>query len=150
MGCIINYSSHNLILRQSGLIHYLFGVILLRRFIQSSSSESSCNTFGGQSSAAVLRPHGNVQNVGSNPAAARNENQTLGTPLQKVAQWSGQDLSGRPAVVSELWAMSNTCPWNRLNIIILSYPTYYIPHSCHGKRRLTISIQFSLLVVANQ
>ena len=39
------------------------------------------------------RPHGNVHDVGSNPAATRNENQTLGTPLHKVAQWSGQDLS---------------------------------------------------------
>ena len=38
-----------------------------------------------------------VQDVGSNPAGARNQNQTLGTPLQKVAQWSGQNLSGRPA-----------------------------------------------------
>ena len=53
---------------------------------------------GGQSSAAVTRPHGNIQDVGSNPAGARNGNQTLGTPLQKVAQCSGQDLSGRSAM----------------------------------------------------
>ena len=53
---------------------------------------------GGQSSTAVRRPHGDVQDVGSNPAGARNENQTLGTPLQKVAQWSVRDLSGRPAM----------------------------------------------------
>ena len=46
----------------------------------------------------VTHPHGNVQDVGSNPAGARNENQTLGTPLQKVAQWFGQDLSGRPTM----------------------------------------------------
>ena len=49
----------------------------------------------------VTRPHGNAQDVGSNPAAARNEKRTSGTPLQKVAQWSGQDLSGRP-VMSKL------------------------------------------------
>ena len=47
----------------------------------------------GQSSAAVTRPHGNVHDVGSNPAAARKENQTLGTPLQKVAQWSEHRIS---------------------------------------------------------
>ena len=39
-----------------------------------------------------------VQDMGSNPAGDRNENQTLGDPPQKVAQWSGQDLSGRPAM----------------------------------------------------
>ena len=37
-------------------------------------------SFGGQSSTAVPRRHGNVQEVGSNPAGARNENQTLGDP----------------------------------------------------------------------
>ena len=47
-----------------------------------------------KSGAAGTRPHGNVQNS----AAARNKNQTLRTPLQKVAQGSGQDLSGRPAM----------------------------------------------------
>ena len=56
------------------------------------------NVMGGKNGATVTRPHGNVQDVGSNPAVSRNENQTLGTPLQKVAQWSGQDLSGRPAM----------------------------------------------------
>ena len=45
-----------------------------------------------------MRPPRNDKDVGSNPAATRNENQTLGTPLQKVAQWSGQDLSGRPVM----------------------------------------------------
>ena len=35
----------------------------------------------GQSVAVVRRPHGNHQDVGSNPATARNENQTLGDPL---------------------------------------------------------------------
>ena len=54
---------------------------------------------GGQSSAAVPCPHGNDQDVGSNPAAARNERQISGDPLhRKVAQWSGQDLSGRLAM----------------------------------------------------
>ena len=53
---------------------------------------------GAQSGEAVTCLHGNVHDVGSNPAATRNENQTLGTPLQKVAQWSGQDLSGRPVM----------------------------------------------------
>ena len=38
---------------------------------------------GGQSGAAVTRPHGNHQDVGSNPATARNENQTLGDPLHR-------------------------------------------------------------------
>ena len=46
--------------------------------------------FGGQSGAVVARPHGNTQDVGSNPAVTRKENQTLGTPLQKVAQWSNR------------------------------------------------------------
>ena len=44
---------------------------------------------------AVTRPYGNVHDVSSNPAAARNEKWTLGTSLQTVAQWSRQDLSGR-------------------------------------------------------
>ena len=38
---------------------------------------------GGQSGAAVTRLHGNHQDVGSNPATARNENQTLGDPLHR-------------------------------------------------------------------
>ena len=38
---------------------------------------------GGQSGVAVIRPHVNHQDVGSNPATARNENQTLGDPLHK-------------------------------------------------------------------
>ena len=42
---------------------------------------------GGQSGAAVTRPHGNHQDVGSNPAAARNEKTDIGqTPAQKVPQ----------------------------------------------------------------
>ena len=47
----------------------------------------------------VTRSHGNVQDAGSNPAGARNQTQTLGTPLQKVAQWSEQDLNGRLAML---------------------------------------------------
>ena len=34
----------------------------------------------GQSGAVVARPHGNTQDVDSNPAAARNEKRTLGDP----------------------------------------------------------------------
>ena len=48
-----------------------------------------CNiiTTGGQSGAAVRRPHGKHQDVGSNPAAARNEKTDIGqTPAQKVPQ----------------------------------------------------------------
>ena len=41
---------------------------------------SNCTNISGQSSTAVSRPQGNVQDVGSNPACARNENQTLGDP----------------------------------------------------------------------
>ena len=44
------------------------------------------NGAGGQNGAAVKRLHGNVQDMVSNPAVTRNENQPLGTPLQKVAQ----------------------------------------------------------------
>ena len=45
---------------------------------------------GGQSGAAVRRPHGNVHDVGSNPAATRNKNGHWEAPLQKVAQWSNR------------------------------------------------------------
>ena len=42
---------------------------------------------GGQSGVAVTRSHGNDQDVGSNPAAARNEKMDIGqTPAQKVPQ----------------------------------------------------------------
>ena len=45
------------------------------------------HTLGGQSGAAVTRPHGNHQDVGSNPATARNEKTDIGqTPAQKVPQ----------------------------------------------------------------
>ena len=41
----------------------------------------------GQSGAAVRHPHGMHQDVGSNPAAARNEKTDIGqTPAQKVPQ----------------------------------------------------------------
>ena len=47
--------------------------------------------FGGQSGAAVTRPHGMHQDEGSNPAAARNEKKDIGlTPAQKVPQQSGR------------------------------------------------------------
>ena len=38
---------------------------------------------GGQSTAAVPRPHCNDKDVGSNPASTRNEKQTLGDPLHR-------------------------------------------------------------------
>ena len=42
---------------------------------------------GGQSGAAVTCPHGNHQDVGSNPTAARNEKTDTGQTLaQKVPQ----------------------------------------------------------------
>ena len=47
----------------------------------------------------VKRLHCYHRDVGSNPTTTRNENQTLGTSLQKVAQGSEQDLSGRPAML---------------------------------------------------
>ena len=44
-------------------------------------------------------PPPNDKDVGSNPAVTRNEKTDIGgSPPQKVAQWSGQDLSGRPAM----------------------------------------------------
>ena len=56
--------------------------------VHTSDSKWRC-----QSSAAVTRPHGNVQDVGLNPAGARNENQTVGDPpAQKEAQWSGPSV----------------------------------------------------------
>ena len=46
---------------------------------------------GGQSGAAVRRPHGMHQDMGSNPAAARNEKTHIGqTPAQKVPQLCGR------------------------------------------------------------
>ena len=44
---------------------------------------SVLSSFVGQSGVVVRRPHGNVQDVGSNPAANRNEKQTLGDPLHR-------------------------------------------------------------------
>ena len=42
---------------------------------------------GGQSGEAVTRPHGNHQDLGSNPATARNEETHNGqTPAQNVPQ----------------------------------------------------------------
>ena len=50
-------------------------------------SNGGINRIGGQSGAAVRRPHGSHQDVGSNPAAARNEKTDIGqTPAQKVPQ----------------------------------------------------------------
>ena len=52
---------------------------------------------GGQHSSAVRRPLCNDKDK-VRILLLPNEKWTLGTPLQKVAQWSGQDLSGRPAM----------------------------------------------------
>ena len=53
---------------------------------------------GGQSGAVVARPHGNTQDVGSNPAVTRNEKRTLGDPPTEGSPMVQQDLSGRPAM----------------------------------------------------
>ena len=54
---------------------------------------------GGQSDAAVRRPHGMHQDVGSNSAAARNEkNAHWADPCTESALIVQQDLSGRPAM----------------------------------------------------
>ena len=43
--------------------------------------------YGGQSGAAATRPHSNHQDVGSNPATARNKKTDIGqTPAQMVPQ----------------------------------------------------------------
>ena len=52
----------------------------------------------GLSGAVVARPHGNTQDVGSNPAVTRNEKQTLGDPPTEGSPMVQQDLSGRPAM----------------------------------------------------
>ena len=50
-------------------------------------SSSGYGPFGGQSGAAVTCPHGNHEDVGSNPATARNEKTHNGqTPAPKVPQ----------------------------------------------------------------
>ena len=53
---------------------------------------------GGQSGTAVRRPHGNDQDMGSNPAATRNEKWALGGPPTEGSPMVQQDLSGRPAM----------------------------------------------------
>ena len=53
---------------------------------------------GGQSGAVVSRPHGNDQDVVSNPAATRHEKRTLGGPPTEGSPMVQQDLSGRPAM----------------------------------------------------
>ena len=56
--------------------------------------------FGRQRRVAVKRLHCNDKDGGSNPAVSRNEDRTLGDPLQMVAHGFKQDLSGRPAMES--------------------------------------------------
>ena len=54
---------------------------------------------GGQSDAVVTHPDANHQDVGSNPAAARNEkNRHWADPCTEGAPIVWQDLSGRPAM----------------------------------------------------
>ena len=52
---------------------------------------------GSQSSVVVKRPHCNDKDVGSNPTIRH-----WGTPLQKLAQGSEQDLSGKPAMLKRI------------------------------------------------
>ena len=52
----------------------------------------------GQSGAVVAHPHGNTQDMGSNPAATRNEKQILGDPPTEGSPMVQQDLSRRPAM----------------------------------------------------
>ena len=53
---------------------------------------------GGQSGAAVPHPQGNVQDVGSNPAATRKGNRTLGDPHRRWpsgpagSEWKTSDV----------------------------------------------------------
>ena len=56
---------------------------------------------GGQNRVVVKHLDYNDKDVGSNPITGRNEKKTDigGTPLQKVAQGSKQDLSGQPAII---------------------------------------------------
>ena len=44
---------------------------------------SQCDTLGGQIGVAVTHPHGNDQDVGSNPATTRNEKRPSGDPLHR-------------------------------------------------------------------
>ena len=46
----------------------------------------------------VTRPHGNVQDVGSNPGAARNEKSDMGDSPTEGSPMVWRDLSGRPVM----------------------------------------------------
>ena len=73
---IANVLSFILILKSQGSMSHVRG-----------SKWAPCRMLGGQSGAAVTRLHGNQLDVGSNPAAARNEKTDIGqTPAQKVLQ----------------------------------------------------------------
>ena len=63
---------------------------------------------GGQSGIAVTRPHGNHQDMGSNPAAARNKKRTLGSPPTEGSPMVQQDLNGRPAMSSRIRPVEKT------------------------------------------
>ena len=73
-GCLVNYMN-----------------VFLDIFARYSLNMYICRCMGIQSGAAVRRPHGMHQDVGSNPAAARNEKTHIGqTPAQKVPQLCGR------------------------------------------------------------
>ena len=64
---------------------------MMNRECQTLFPPKECHEFGGQSGVAVTRSHGNDQDVGSNPAAARNEKTHIRqTPAQKVPQLCGR------------------------------------------------------------
>ena len=78
---------------------------LKKKYFQFSDDSKNnfdllCLLFGRQNRVAVKRLHCDHKDLGLNPTTTGNENQTLGLPLYKVAQWSGQDLSERPVMLS--------------------------------------------------
>ena len=82
---LTQHSSNNTMIRNTltGYMHPIAQPHYNRKLI--------LHDLGGRHSTAVTRPHCNDKDVGSNPAAARNENWTLGwPPAQKVPQWSNR------------------------------------------------------------
>ena len=49
-------------------------------------------------------------------------------PLWSLGDSDGHLLKCRATVISESWAMSKICPWNRFKIRFLVCLTYCIPH----------------------
>ena len=71
----------------------------MNRLTQTHPFEIHFENLGGQSGVAVTRPHGNHQDVGFESCYCQKRKSDIGgPPAQKVAQGSGQDLSGRPAM----------------------------------------------------